>query len=469
MTALLRVGEMLSSLASSDGLLRHGGVVTAISPSRVKLLGLAQRVKLGGLVRIGDDVVSEVVDIEGEHVIVCPFADTETLTIGQTGFVEEKRSVVPDESWLGRIFDAVGNPVDELPRPSTDTVQNAGQDAVAECHAMKRARVNQPIRTGIRVIDIFTPLCFGQRIGIFAGSGVGKSTLLSMLARSEAFDAVVVAMVGERNREVREFLEESIGPEHMAKTIAVVATSDESPILRRRAPEFALDICQSLRRKGKRVLLLMDSVTRYAHALREIGISRNEPPIARGYPASVFGQLPKLLERAGPGAEEQGSITAIITVLVDGDDHNDPIADSVRGILDGHLVLDRSIADQGRYPPVDPLRSLSRLADKAWAADERALVLQLRKMISRFEDTSDLRMLGGWRPGSDPHLDKAVETVPAIYEALCQAADAPLSSNPFDDLVSYLKGNHDESSQESTDAQPSGEQSTQTQDSQPGV
>ena len=260
-----------------------------------------------------------------------------------------------------------------------------------------------------------------------------------MLARSLDFDVVVVAMVGERGREVREFLEDSLGPEGLKKSVVIVSTGNESPMLRKRAPELALSVCELFSDLGQNVLLLVDSLTRYAHALREIGISNGEPPVARGYPSSVFNQLPKLLERAGPGDGVGGSITAIATVLVDGDDHNDPVSDAVRGIIDGHIVMDRAIAEEARYPPINPLSSISRLSSKVWTEEERDLVLQLRKLISRFEETKDLRMLGGWVPGSDPELDKAVETVPIIYQALCQAPTAQPSENAFSDLVEHLK------------------------------
>ena len=291
----------------------------------------------------------------------------------------------------------------------------------------------------MRVIDIFTPLCFGQRLGIFAGSGVGKSTLLAMLAGADAFDTVVVALIGERGREVREFLEDTIGQKNMAKTVAVVSTSDESAMMRKRAPDTAMRIAEHFRERGDRVLLVLDSITRFAHALREVATGSGEHPVARGYPASVFTDLPKLLERAGPGAAGKGSITAVISVLVDGDDHNDPVADSVRGILDGHVVLDRAIAEQGRYPPVNPLSSISRLAPKAWADDERILVVRLRTMIARFEDTRDIRLLGAYQPGADAELDVAVRQVPLIYEALSQSPRDPPSRDPFGDLARHLK------------------------------
>ncbi|MGB3540350.1 MAG: FliI/YscN family ATPase, partial [Mesorhizobium sp.] len=304
--------------------------------------------------------------------------------------------------------------------------------------AMARQRVGTAFMTGVRVIDIFTPLCLGQRLGIFAGSGVGKSTLLAMLAGADSFDTVVVALIGERGREVREFLEDTIG-ESMAKTVAVVATSDESAMMRRRAPDTAMRVAEHFRDQGHRVLLVLDSITRFAHALREVATGTGEPPVARGYPASVFTDLPKLLERAGPGAEGKGSITAIISVLIDGDDHNDPVADSVRGILDGHVVLDRSIAEQGRYPPVNPLSSISRLAGKAWSPEQRNLVTKLKSMISRFEDTRDIRLLGAYQGGADAELDMAVRQVPLIYEALTQSPKDRPSTDPFAELARHLK------------------------------
>ena len=225
---------------------------------------------------------------------------------------------------------------------------------------MRRQRIRKPMKTGIRAIDLFTPLCAGQRIGIFAGSGVGKSTLLSMLARAAGFDTTVLALVGERGREVREFLEDALGRE-TERAVAVVATGDESPMMRRLAPKSAMCIAEYLRDRGENVLLIVDSVTRYAHAARDVALAAGEPPVARGYPPSVFSDLPKLLERAGPGEEGAGSITGVFAVLVDGDDHNDPVADSIRGTLDGHIVLDRAIAEQGRYPAVNVLTSVSRL------------------------------------------------------------------------------------------------------------
>jgi flagellum-specific ATP synthase len=302
---------------------------------------------------------------------------------------------------------------------------------------MRRARVTLPVRTGVRVIDLFTPLCAGQRVGIFAGSGIGKSTLLGMLARSRGFTTAVIALVGERGREVREFLEDSLGADR-SHTIAIVATGDESPMMRRLAPKTAMSIAEYFRDIGENVLLIIDSVTRFAHAAREVALAAGEPPVARGYTPSVFSELPKLLERAGPGEKDSGSITAIFSVLVDGDDHNEPVADAIRGTLDGHIVLDRAIADQGRFPAINIMGSVSRLANHAWSADERSLVTKLRAMIARYEDTRDLRLMGGYHRGVDPELDKAIEVVPLLFGIMKQNPEDPPSTNAFQEVARAL-------------------------------
>ncbi|MGI6851737.1 flagellar protein export ATPase FliI [Mesorhizobium sp. 1B3] len=420
------------------GLLKRGGRVAEVSPTHYRVRGLSDDVRLGDIVeRVGrrSDGAGEIVQITVDEVVVAPFGQSSDLSVGDHVFIRGSFALAPAPSWRGRVIDALGRPIDG--RPALIPGDSSAPEAVPG--ALARQRVDTPFLTGVRVIDIFTPLCFGQRLGIFAGSGVGKSTLLAMLAAASAFDTVVVALVGERGREVREFLEDTIGAESMAKTVAVVATSDESAMMRRRAPGTAMRVAEYFRDRGDRVLLLLDSITRFAHALREVAIGTGEPPVARGYPASVFTDMPKLLERAGPGAEGAGSITAILSVLVDGDDHNDPVADSVRGILDGHIVLDRSIAEQGRYPPVNPLSSISRLASKAWRDDQKAVVARLRSMISRFEDTRDIRLIGAYQSGVDAELDLAVMQVPIIYEALGQSPKDGPSPDPFADLARHLK------------------------------
>jgi flagellum-specific ATP synthase len=303
---------------------------------------------------------------------------------------------------------------------------------------MQRGRVAKPIGTGIRVVDLFTPVCAGQRIGIFAGSGVGKSTLLAMLARSRSFDTVVIGLIGERGREVREFVDDILG-DNRANAVTVVSTGDESPMMRRLAPRTATTVAEYFRDRGESVLLILDSVTRFAHAARDVALAAGEPAVARGYAPSVFSDLPKLLERAGPGPEGSGSITGVFSVLVDGDDHNDPVADSIRGTLDGHIVLDRSIAEQGRYPAVNVLASISRLAQHVWTTEQRTLVLRLRGLMARYEDTRDLRLMGGYQPGQDAELDQAVLLVPRIYAAMTQDLGSRPSEDAFRELAEALQ------------------------------
>jgi flagellum-specific ATP synthase len=275
-------------------------------------------------------------------------------------------------------------------------------------------------------------------VGVFAGSGVGKSSLLAMLARAAPIDTVVIALVGERGREVREFLDDTLG-ENRASAVAIVATGDESPMMRRLAPKTAMAVAEYFRDLGESVLLIVDSVTRYAHAARDVALAAGEPAVARGYAPSVFSDLPRLLERAGPGVEGSGSITGVFSVLVDGDDHNDPVADAVRGALDGHIVLDRTIADEGRYPAVNILSSVSRMANPLWRPDQRKVVGSLRSMIARYEETRELRLMGGYTAGADPFLDKAVKAAPRIYEAMNQSIDSPRCEDPFIDLAAALR------------------------------
>jgi flagellum-specific ATP synthase len=344
--------------------------------------------------------------------------------------------IAPSEAWRGRVINALAEPIDGLGDLGSGPEERALLASPPK--SMERGRVDQPIHTGIKAIDVFTPLCFGQRLGIFAGSGVGKSTLLSMLALSTQFDTTVVALVGERGREVQEFISETLG-NALAKSVVVVSTSDEPAARRKLVPLTATTIAESFRDKGHNVLLVMDSVTRYAHALREIALASAEPPVARGYPPSVFGKLPQLLERAGPGAVNSGSITAFYAVLVDGDNHNEPVADSIRGILDGHIVLDRAIAASGRYPAIDLLASISRLADKSWKAEEGKIAKDMKKLVSRYEDTKDLRALGGYQPGGDPELDRAVAFVPKLYAALHQSQQDELCADAFATVARHTR------------------------------
>jgi flagellum-specific ATP synthase len=346
-------------------------------------------------------------------------------------------SFAPDPTWKGRVINALGVALDGKGALIRGSRAVSAESAAPP--AMQRARVQKPLRTGVRVIDLFAPICAGQRVGIFAGSGVGKSTLLAMLARSEGFDTVVLALVGERGREVREFVEDVLGHDR-DRAVTVVSTGDESPMMRRLAPKTAMAIAEYFRDQGESVLLVVDSITRFAHASREVALAAGEPAVARGYAPTVFTDLPRLLERAGPGEEGSGTITGIFSVLVDGDDHNDPIADTMRSTLDGHIVLSRHIADQARYPAVDVLGSVSRLAHCVWDPAERELVSKLRGMIAKYEDTRDLRLMGGYQAGRDSELDQAIDLVPRIYDAMRQDTAAAPSADPFRELRDMLKG-----------------------------
>jgi flagellum-specific ATP synthase len=318
---------------------------------------------------------------------------------------------------LGRIVDAMGQPIDGLPRP----VGPRGALEQAPPDALKRRRITDPMPVGVRVVDALTTLGRGQRIGLFAGSGVGKSTLLGMMARGADADAVVICLVGERGREVREFLEDDLGPAALARSAVVVATSDQPALVRVRAARYATAIAEHLADQGADVLFLCDSLTRFALAQREIGLAAGEPPAARGFTPSVFAALPKLLERTGP--REHGTITAIYTVLVDGDDHNDPIADTVRGILDGHIVLDRRLALAGRYPAIDPLASVSRLATKVLPPEAVDLAAQARAALAAAESVRDLVEVGAYVPGTNPDADRGLALAPALIDLCRQRVD----------------------------------------------
>ncbi|MFB2549672.1 flagellar protein export ATPase FliI [Ensifer soli] len=436
---LAALASLTARFADPEVALAPGGRVKTISPGHYTVSGLSRHVRLGEFVAHKSKAgihLGEVVKVEEDIVVVCPIEPGDPIGIHDEVIRRGAFRVAPDASWCGRTINALGEPIDGLGPLMQGEVHRPIDNAAPP--SMTRKRVDTGFRCGVRAIDIFSPLCLGQRLGIFAGSGVGKSTLLSMLARADAFDKVVIALVGERGREVREFIEDTLGA-NLAKSVAVVATSDESPMLRKMAPLTAITIAEHYREQGDNVLLIVDSVTRFAHAIREVATASGEPPVARGYPASVFTELPRLLERAGPGAEGTGTITAIISILVDGDNHNDPIADSTRGILDGHIVLDRSLAEEGRYPPVNPLASISRLARKAWTPDQEKLVARLKTLIHRFEETRDLRLIGGYRPGSDPDLDMAVKQVPVIYEILKQTPGERPAFDAFTDLANALK------------------------------
>lgn len=450
MRRLLALAELNRRFNGRDRSADISGTVAEILPHAITIRGLSKWASLGDLVAIeaaNGPVVAEVLRVGGDRTVVVPHQQGGSIAIGAEGRLAGRLSLRPHDAWRGRTLDPLGAPLDgrgALPEGSKEVGLDREPPA-----ALDRHRVERPIRTGVKAIDLFTPICAGQRLGIFAGSGVGKSTLLSMLAALPDVDTVVMALVGERGREVREFLEDTLGAVR-DRVVAVVATGNDSPMLRRLAPLTAMAIAEHFREGGQHVLVIVDSLTRFAHAQREFALASGEAPVARGYPPSVFQSMAKLLERGGPGTAGQGAITLVTSVLVDGDDHNDPVADAARGILDGHIILDRRIAAQGRWPAMDLLGSISRLATKAWTNEQRELVQQARALVARFEETRDLRLIGGYQTGQDPYLDQAVALAPQIYNLTaqsvatadcfdCYAALAAILPNPASKATSEVR------------------------------
>ncbi|WP_199510383.1 FliI/YscN family ATPase [Nucisporomicrobium flavum] len=406
-----------AALSAAQPLTR--GKVTGAVGLRVTVSGLEARV--GDLLQMGEGdeaVLAEVAALDGERLSCLPLGPIAGLSTG-TPVVSTggplRVAVGPD--LRGRILDGLGRPMDGGPPLKGEMV---GIDA-APPSAMERQLVDAPMPLGVRVLDTLVPCGRGQRIGIFAGSGVGKSTLMSMITRGTTAELNVVALVGERGREVREFIEHDLGPEGLARSVVVIATSDTPPLVRLRAGSVATRIAEYFRDEGGDVLLMMDSVTRAAMAQREVGLSVGEPPATRGYPPSVFAMLASLLERAGPGA--RGSITGLYTVLVEGDDHNEPIADAARSILDGHIVLDRKLATAGHFPSIQALDSISRVANRITTAEQRSDATELRRLMAAHREVRELVEIGAYVPGTNPEADRAAAIWPQITAFLRQGLD----------------------------------------------
>jgi flagellum-specific ATP synthase len=365
-------------------------------------------------------LLAEVVAVSADRLVCMPLGDLSGVQAGARVRPTGMPLQVPvGEALLGRVLDGLGRPVDGGPPlgPGVSWVDLASETP----HALSRARVDRPLTFGVRALDTLVPCGRGQRLGIFAGSGVGKSTLLSQITRGTDADVRVIGLIGERGREVREFLEENLGPEGMARTVVVVATSDEPPLVRLKAAFVATRIAEAFRDQGRDVLLLMDSITRTAMAQREVGLSAGEPPATRGYPPSVFAMLPRLLEKAGTGVA--GSITGLYTVLVEGDDHNEPIADTARSILDGHIVLTRALATSGHFPAIDVLESISRVAGAVVAPERMADAREVRRLMGALRDVKELVEIGAYQPGSDPTVDRARQLAPVIDAFLRQPVE----------------------------------------------
>ncbi|MBS0196845.1 MAG: FliI/YscN family ATPase [Planctomycetes bacterium] len=383
---------------------------------------------VGSLVRIGRDggaagaMFGEVVGFTREHAAVMVLGQTSGIRPGDEVVGEETaQTAAVGPALLGRVVDGLGSPIDGL-GPVPEMVRRPISPEPLQ--ALKRRRITDQLVTGIRALDLMTPVGLGQRLGVFAGPGVGKSTLLGTIARRASSDVNVIALIGERGREVKDFIEHALGPEGLSRSIVVVATGDESPLLRLRAARFACTAAEFFRDRGDDVLLMMDSVTRFAHAQRQVGLSVGEPPATKGYTPSVFAQMALLLERAGAvESAGGGSITGLYTILVDGDDMTEPIADAARGILDGHVVLSRKLARKGHYPAIDVLDSISRVAGDITSRECGEARIQITRMLAAYREVEDLVQIGAYARGSNPESDAAIEYQRAINDMLKQGRD----------------------------------------------
>jgi flagellum-specific ATP synthase len=380
----------------------------------------------------GKKLLAEVVGFHDDKIILMPLGEMDGIAPGEEVEATGKKLMVPvGDELLGRILDGLGNPIDGRgPIKSTDyyPLHNSPPNPV------ERVPIDSPLPLGIKAIDALITCGRGQRIGIFAGSGVGKSTLLGMIARNTRADVNVIALVGERGRELNSFIKKDLREDGLKRSVVVVATSDKPPLLRTKAAFTATAIAEYFRDKGLDVLLMMDSVTRFAMAQREVGLASGEPPVTRGYTPSVFAILPKLLERAGTSSK--GSITGIYTVLVDGDDLNEPISDAVRGILDGHIVLSRALANKNHYPAIDVLSSISRLMNDVISESHKELAAKVKSLISVYSEAEDLINLGAYVKGSNPRIDEALIYIDEIRKFLIQDVDEKVD---FEETLRQLK------------------------------
>ena len=412
--------RVIGSVVSTEG------IAVSVAGFPVPLGALAQIEQPGQ-----EPILAEAVGFRDDVTLLCSYSD---LTGIRRGARVELIQTVPrlrvGDELLGRIVNAFGQPLDEEPRPVRSERMRYDRRPP---DAYTRPRIDTVLSTGIRAIDGFLTVGRGQRIGIFAGSGVGKSVTLGMMTRYTDADVIVIGLIGERGREVNDFIQRNLGDEGKRKSVVVVSTSNEPALMRVRAAQGAMTIAEYFRDRGKNVLFLIDSLTRYAQALREIGLAAGEAPAAKGFPPSVFSSIPRLVERAGRA--QRGSITSFITVLVEGDDKDDPICDAVRGLLDGHIWLSRKLSNRGHYPAIDPLESISRLMPDICSAEHVNAANQLRRLLGIYAENEDLISVGAYQEGSNPEIDRAVRLKPAIDAWLCQRTDEP---STFDEALGGL-------------------------------
>ena len=443
MQFLVRLNSLKEAIKDIDSVAITGSV-SSVRGITIEALGLSSIVSIGSQCVIAknsslsEDILAEVVAVSGEKTILLPYGDTSGIGAGNKVTISDHDNIIwPDESWKGRVLNAFAKPIDE--RGLLPFGDKAYSLSASPLNPQKRKRLGPKIDLGVKALDCFTSCCEGQRMGIFAGSGVGKSVLISMLTKYSKTDVKVIGLIGERGREVQEFIQEYLGEEGLKDAVIVVATSDEPALMRKRAAYLTITIAEYFRDQGKQVLCIMDSITRLAMAQREIGLSAGEPPTSKGYTPSVFSEMPKLLERAGPGIEK-GDITGIFTVLVEGDDQNEPISDCVRSIIDGHIVLERSIYERGRYPAVDVLKSVSRALPKCNNDRENLIIQTARKHLALYNDMSEMIRIGAYKKGTDPEVDNAIKFYPLIEDFLRQRPGEFLPmTDSFNELAKILE------------------------------
>ena len=414
------------------------GRVCRVDAGVVHVSGLAGKARIGDLViiyRHGEPLSGEVLQLDGEHLVLLPDEQPNGVALNDRAALLQARGIAPSDGWIGRIIDPFGNPIDGRPLlrgALARGLRSAPPDASA------RRAMGERLNTGMAGLNTMLPIVEGQRIGLFAGSGVGKSSLLGHLAQNMKSDIVVIAMIGERGRELRHFIEKVLGPEGLRRAVVICATSDQSPLIRRRCAWAAMSVAEHFRDQGKSVLFLADSITRFAEAHREVAVAGGEAPVLRGYPPSTAHLIMSLCERAGPGKEAQGNITGVFSVLVAGSDMEEPIADILRGVLDGHVILDRGIAERGRYPAIDVLRSVSRSLPDAASEKENELLKKARRLLSLYDRNAMMVQAGLYVASSDPELDAAIQVWPEL-DAFLAKSERQSVSNSFTQLELILR------------------------------
>jgi flagellum-specific ATP synthase len=438
MRQTFRLRTLQTQLATLE-VARSVGRVTAVRAGTLQVSGLGGHARIGDRAEVarrdGATLKGEVIQLTTEGIILLPDAAVEGVALADRVVLTRGGTIAPDYSWIGRIIDPDGVPLDDKP------LIQGGVARPLRCAppaAATRRALGPRLNTGHVVFDTMLPIVQGQRVGLFAGSGVGKTSLMGAFAKHISADIVVVAMIGERGREVRHFVDTVLGPEGRARTIVVAATSDQSPLMRRRCAWTAMAVAEYFRDQGQSVLFLADSITRFAEAHREVAVAAGEAPVLRGFPPSTAHMIMSLCERAGPGAEGQGDITAVFSVLVAGSDMDEPIADILRGVLDGHVVLDRSIAERGRFPSVDVLRSVSRSLPAAATDEENKVLAQVRKHLSTYSQNQMMISAGLYTQGTDPEIDLAMQVYGPLDEAMAGRHNQD-PSHSFDQLRLILR------------------------------